>query len=87
MSKTRAKTRTIRMRTLYHPCAYAPMHPRTHPPTHSLTTCLHPLSHSPPPTLSPPPVLSCSGRTFPVERLFLEDVYESTGYMLDPASR
>jgi len=33
------------------------------------------------------PVLSCSGRTFPVERLFLEDVYESTGYRLDPGAR
>lgn len=32
------------------------------------------------------PVLSASGRTFPVQHLFLEDVYEDTGYVLDVES-
>ena len=32
------------------------------------------------------PVLSASGRTFPVKHLFLEDVYEKTGYILDTDS-
>ena len=30
------------------------------------------------------PVLSASGRTFPVQHLFLEDVYEETGYVVGP---
>lgn len=29
------------------------------------------------------PVLTAGGRTFPVEHLFLEDVYEATGYHLE----
>ena len=32
------------------------------------------------------PVLGASGRTFPVQHLFLEDVYEATGYVLDAES-
>jgi ATP-dependent RNA helicase DHX29 len=32
------------------------------------------------------PVLGASGRTFPVKHLFLEDVYEETGYVLDAES-
>ena len=32
------------------------------------------------------PVLSAAGRTFPVEHLFLEDVYEAVGYRLDADS-
>ena len=32
------------------------------------------------------PVLGASGRTFPVQHLFLEDVYEATGYALDAES-
>jgi HrpA-like RNA helicase len=28
--------------------------------------------------------LAAGGRTFPVEQVFLEDVYELTGYRLDP---
>lgn len=30
------------------------------------------------------PTLAAGGRTFPVEHFFLEDVYEMTGYALDP---
>lgn len=32
------------------------------------------------------PVLGASGRTFPVQHLFLEDVYDATGYVLDAES-
>lgn len=32
------------------------------------------------------PILSASGRTFPVRHLFLEDIYEMTNYVLDPDS-
>jgi ATP-dependent RNA helicase DHX29 len=32
------------------------------------------------------PVLNASGRTFPVQHLFLEDIYEISGYVLDPDS-
>lgn len=30
------------------------------------------------------PTLAAGGRTFPVDQVFLEDVYEMTGYRLDP---
>ncbi len=30
------------------------------------------------------PALAAGGRTFPVEQVFLEDVYEMIGYRLDP---
>jgi len=33
------------------------------------------------------PVLEAQGRTFPVRQLFLEDLYEATGYTLDPDGR
>jgi len=32
------------------------------------------------------PILNASGRTFPVQHLFLEDIYELSGYVLDPDS-
>ena len=32
------------------------------------------------------PVLAMKGRTFPVQEIFLEDIYESTGYMLEADS-
>eukprot|EP00889_Picochlorum_renovo_P007815 jgi/Picre1/34845/NNA_002311.t1 len=32
------------------------------------------------------PILSASGRTFPVKHLFLEDIYEMTNYVLDSDS-
>lgn len=33
------------------------------------------------------PVLSCPGRSFPVDVQYLEDVYQATGYLLAPDSR
>ncbi len=32
------------------------------------------------------PVVAAGGRTFPVQHLFLEDVHDMTGYLLDPDS-
>ena len=32
------------------------------------------------------PVVAAGGRTFPVQHLFLENVYELTGYLMDPDS-
>ena len=32
------------------------------------------------------PVLTAAGRTFPVEQLYLEDIYEAIGYVLAPDS-
>ncbi len=55
--------------------------PNATEPAHT-TDPARPLTHLPPTA-----VISCQGRTFPVEHLFLEDVYEATGYALDPESR